>query len=212
MHRRLFWFWLAMFVFVAIPAKAQDSLLSTLQQFRKDYPTPMSKAQVGELLTRTAASKPGWVLLAKPQGNNCPAMGVKVSCDYLVWAATGQGFDVLRDSEGDAEPIWGKGDSFKSDRFVAVNIAPPDPPVVEPPAVPVSAQAQLDNIEKQNAVLIYQLLDVIAFLKEQQSMIAEIRKQQIDDRADVVNWLKEQQANNDGSGRAWWQILLGLGR
>lgn len=208
MRRRLFWFWLAMFVFVAIPAKAQDSLLSTLQQFRKDYPTPMSKAQVGELLTRTAASKPGWVLLAKPQGNNCPAMGVKVSCDYLVWAATGQGFDVLRDSEGDAEPIWGKGDSFKADRFVAVvpPVVPPvNPPLPPEPPIDFALLSQLVALEVKLSALEAQILQVQAQLKE-------IRAQQIDDRVDVVNWLKEQQANNDGSGRAWWQILLGLGR
>lgn len=208
MRRRLFWFWLAMFV--ALPAHGQPSLLATLQTLRATYPTPMSKEQIGELLTRAAQSSPGFVLLSKPQGNNCPAMGTRVSCDYLVWAATGQGFDVLQDSEGAAVPRWNRGTSgFPSSRFVAVTSAPP-PIVVPPPPVtpPVNLVPILTAIGELTALVKTQE-DTLAAL---QRTLDDVRKQQQDDRADVVAWLKKQQDISDGSGRAWWQILLGLGR
>lgn len=216
--KKLFWFWLALLE--ALPAHGQDSLLSTLQTIRAEYPTPMSKAQNGELLVRVAASRVGWVLLAKPSGNHCPAAGTFVSCDYLIFAATGQGFDVLRDSEGAGIPVWNRGDSFKPDRYVYVLpptvTAPPvvvQPPVFPPPPPdlgPVLTRLQdvKDALQQQDATL----EAVSAHLEAIDVKLAEIRQQQVDDRADVVAWLKAQQATSDGSGRPWWQVLLGLGR
>jgi hypothetical protein len=156
-------------------AFAQESLLANLQQLRKSFPTPMTKAQTGELLTWVAQSAPGWVLLSKPAGNNCPAMGTRVSCDYIVHAATGQGFDVLLDSEGAATPRWNKGTHFdKTDRFVSVGTANPpvEPPVVVvPPVVLPSLPAELDAILKQ-------VLKQIALLAEALK-VAETRDERI---------------------------------
>ena len=124
----------------AISVAAQPSLLPHLQTIRQQYPTPMSKPQIGELLTRVAQSEPGFVLLLKREGNNCPAMGTLVSCDYLVYAPTGQGFDVLRDQEGEAAPVWHQADSFTSERYVAVGLTPA--PVQPPAPVPTKPEPQ----------------------------------------------------------------------
>lgn len=119
------------------PVFAQPSLLGTLQAGRAQYPTPMAKAQLGELLTRVASSAPGWVLLAKPAGNNCPTpMAVFVACDILIYAPSGQGYDVFIDQEGAAIPAWQTSDHFSADRFVAVPAVPIQTPAPVP--VPVS--------------------------------------------------------------------------
>jgi hypothetical protein len=138
---------------VTAPALAQESLLPTLQTLRAQYPTPMSKAQLGELLTRTAQSTAGWVLLRKMEGNNCPAMGTSVSCDYLVYAPTGQGYDVLVDQEGSATPTWNSGgDVFTPDRYVAVNALPPPQPNPQPQPAPVTEwmDQRFNRLEAQN--------------------------------------------------------------
>ena len=136
---------------ITTTASAQG-LLPELKRLRAEYPTPLSKAQIGELLTRTAQFAPGWALLAKPAGNNCPAMGTKVSCDYIVDANTGQGYDVLLDSEGAATPRWNKGTMFSDrSRFVSVGtvvIIPPTPPVVPPVTPPVVDNGLRELLEK----------------------------------------------------------------
>lgn len=64
------------------------------------YPKPMTKAQQGEMLNAVAAQFPGWKLLGKKSGNNCPMPnGTLISCDYLVYGPTVTGFDVIG-SEG----------------------------------------------------------------------------------------------------------------
>src|SRR3990167_8186645 len=162
-----FWCWYT-------SAFAQDSLLPVLQQLRAEYPTPMSKAQVGDLLTRTARSRIGWVLYAKPDGSNCPAMNTRVSCDVLVYAATGQAFDVLRDSEGFGIPVWNRLDPASPDRYVYVDPVPVPTPPMPPPSQPeltailetltaldVRVQALSRTLAEQ-AALILAGLDVLA--------------------------------------------------
>lgn len=160
MRTRLFWFWLALFL--AVPAHGQDSLLPTLTVLRQRYPTPMTPQQIGELLTLTARSAPNWALLRKDAGNRCPSpMGVSISCDFLVFAPTGQGFDVLVDAENRGVPVWNRRDVFTPDRFVWPTVAPdvppappePPPPVIFPPPVvslppapPLVTQAQIEDL------------------------------------------------------------------
>lgn len=108
----------------AAPTAAQTSLLPTLQRFRSEYPTPMSPAQLAELLNRVAWEHraDGWGLLRKDSGNRCPApQQVFVSCDFLFHLPTLHGFDVLIASDTDAIPAWqGPHDmSNNVSRFVA---------------------------------------------------------------------------------------------
>ncbi|PYR52806.1 MAG: hypothetical protein DMF89_01380 [Acidobacteria bacterium] len=93
----------------AAPAFAQTSLQPTLEQLRPEYPTPMSPAQLAELLDRVAwlHRSEGWGLLRKDTGNRCPlSNGVPVSCDFLFHLPSRQGFDVLIRSDTDAVPAW----------------------------------------------------------------------------------------------------------
>ena len=125
-------------VFFATSATAQPvvSLLPTVQQIRAEYPTPMSPAQVGELLNRVAWQHraEGWGLLKKTGGNRCPApQGVEISCDILIHAPTVRHFDVLSDVEHGATPVWndvgpcvpGPASGCSMDRFVAPTGTPP---------------------------------------------------------------------------------------
>jgi hypothetical protein len=149
---------------LSAPALAQPSLLSTLQAFRAQYPTPMSAGQKAELLVRTAQTSPGWVLLLKmPPSTSCPtSWGALVACDILIYAATGQGYDVLIDQDNAARPSWQPSDVFTPDRFVAVPGAVPAPmpppvpvPVPMPPPVPplefsAAIQRLYDQAEKNH--------------------------------------------------------------
>ena len=77
-------------------ATAQTSLQPTLEQLRPQYPTPMSPAQLAELLDRTAwiHRAEGWGLLRKDTGNRCPlSNGVPISCDFLFHLPSKTGFE-----------------------------------------------------------------------------------------------------------------------
>ena len=180
--RRVAWITVFFYVFWTGGLFAQESLLPELQRLRPEYPTPMTKAQIGDLLTRVAASRPGYALLLKLTGNNCPAMHTRVSCDYIVATASGQGYDVLRDSEGFAIPVWNEGDRFTADRYVYVSVTPvPNPgtntPPVGTPAIDIKAEldALLDELVK--------LSEANEGLKAD---ILKIQAQQAQDRADVL--------------------------
>ena len=118
---------------VTSPALAQNSLLPTLQQVRGEFPQDWSHEDRGMFLNKVAwiHRAEGWGLLHKPGGNKCPTQQhVDVSCDYLVYKPTMQGFDVL---SNETVPVWQLGDSFitQPERWippVAAEIVPPDAP------------------------------------------------------------------------------------
>lgn len=151
------------------PAFAQEPPIATLEKYRALYPTPMSKAQLSEMLSRTAAEHPGWALLRKDAGNNCPTpSGVMASCDWLVYVPTRWGFDVLEDSDTLARPRATKdGQLAPNDEVVlpwAVAGAPPPPP---PPPDPVEPKqpAPVFSPEQIAAAVVAQLaptLDQVA--------------------------------------------------
>lgn len=93
---------------------AAQEVLGTLQSARAAYPTPMSKAQIAEMLNRAVSQHPGWALLRKDAGNNCPTPypGVSISCDWIVQASTRWGYDVLRDQEGAAVIVGSGGEAL----------------------------------------------------------------------------------------------------
>lgn len=81
--------------------------LETLRQLRKDYPTPMSREQNGELLNRFCLARPGYAMYSKPDGNSAIAPdGETISRDTIIDLVTLDGYDCLIDSEGKATPCW----------------------------------------------------------------------------------------------------------
>ena len=97
--------------------------LETLQSIRPNYPTPMSKDQLGEMLNRTAWIHrfEGYGLLSKTQGNNCrqPTTGKFISTDILTHADSFIHFDCLIDATGIAKPTWNNKGSFLPLLFVS---------------------------------------------------------------------------------------------
>jgi lysozyme len=129
---------------LAVSASAQPSLLGVLQFHRTRFPTPMSAQQTGQLLNDVAASTPGYALFAKSAGNRCPSpAGPDVSCDILVWTATGQAFDCLYDSDGLGTPTWNEvsGDPVPPSLWVQPVGSP------QPPPPPADLQRVLDAIQ-----------------------------------------------------------------
>ena len=122
----------------ALPVAAQDSVLPTLEALRGQYPTPMSEAQLGELLNRVAAQHrfEGWGLHKKDGGQRCPQpQGVSISCDLLVHGPTQNVYDVLVDSTGEARPMFQLVGTINSmANFVAPTVAAEPVPVPVPPS------------------------------------------------------------------------------
>ncbi len=120
--------------------------LETLQELRREYPTPMSPAQIGALLNAVAwvHRAEGYGLLKKPSGSNCPQpqTGAKVSKDILcvVDGSDLRLFDVLIDAEGKGSPTWGTKKPLQNLSLwtAPVDAAVPLPPTKpEPPPPPV---------------------------------------------------------------------------
>ena len=112
--------------------------LQTLESLRPNYPTPMTKDQLGEMLNRTAWIHrfEGYGLLSKPQGNNCrqPITGKLIATDILTHADTFIHYDCLKDATGVAEPIWQNKGPFIPTAFVS----PVDPTITIPlPPMPI---------------------------------------------------------------------------
>lgn len=148
-HRSL----LGMLILLLLPtlASAQD-VLPTLLELRPLYPTPMSKVQNAELLNRAALAHPGWRLLRKDSGNNCPTPNpaVHISCDWM-FSPEGWGFDVLRDQDGVGAPgKFGDGPLQAGQELVVPwgmdSPAPPSQPPSQPPVQVVNIQPALDRI------------------------------------------------------------------
>lgn len=92
------------------PTPAQrDALLGTLRTLRATYPTPMSEAQLGEMMNRAAWTHrvDGWQLLQKAT-NACPvaALGTTIWCDGLIHAPSVRHYDLIVDREGAARIDW----------------------------------------------------------------------------------------------------------
>lgn len=134
-------------------AGAQTPFLADVQTLRAQYPTPMTPAQLGELLNRLAwlHRTEGWGLLHKPQGNNCPGAGQIVSCDILVHAPSATHWDVLTDQEDAATPVFNPKGPIEVSRFVPPvdpgGSTPPSSPPVPPAVSEVLALLRLTRAE-----------------------------------------------------------------
>jgi hypothetical protein len=94
------------------------TMIQTLNAVRAEYPTNWSHEDRGKFLNKVA-----WIraqmgepfgLLRKPGGNRCPTpQKVDVSCDYLVYKPTMNGYDVLVNEQ---TPTW-KGLDSPTDNF-----------------------------------------------------------------------------------------------
>ena len=195
---RLPWGFVLLFVLLPLDASAQPNHLSALRVARAAYPTPMSPTQLGALLNEVAWEfrAEGWGLLSKTEGNKCPIpSGVPVSCDILVYYPTSTYFDVLRDSEGDAQPVWNKRGQIDVSRFVAPVGSPelPPPPMPEPPepgpALPLELQQQLTRIEQDGQVGLEVMAEVLKVVKEVQVDLAEHRTKMQQAAGWVQTWV-----------------------
>lgn len=127
---------IAVVLVCAVPAQAQPSLLADVTAERAKYGA-VTPANVAAILNAVAwrHRSDGWGLLEKTFGANCPAGRTSIACDILVHRPSGQHFDVLRDAEGSASPVWQNKGPIDLSRF----LAPVDPGVssggpVTPPA------------------------------------------------------------------------------
>jgi hypothetical protein len=130
----------------AQPPAIRDALTAS----RALYPTPMAPAQVSEMLSRALVNHPGWALLRKDGGNNCPTpyQGIGVSCDWIIDVPSGWGYDVLYDQEGTGRLVWSdgvpNGAGISTVPAWIVGTPTPAPPSPAPPSQPPSPSPGLD--------------------------------------------------------------------
>lgn len=136
-----------MLLLLTVTARAQESLLPTVQRVRATYGARMTEAEVGAMLNQIAWEHraDGWGLLRKTGGTRCPVpQGGEASCDILIHAPSVRHFDVLGDVDGAATPTWrdvgpcvlGPSSGCEMARFLAP-VPPSGQPVPEPQPVPV---------------------------------------------------------------------------
>lgn len=132
--------------------EAQTPIASTVATLRAQYPTPMTREQLGDLLIRAAQHHQGWGVLSKTTGNRCPSPVGEIACDILVDVATGVHFDVLANIEEDARPVWRDVGPIDRQRIIpiaALTADPPPPTKPDPPAAPPAADvARLEQLEQ----------------------------------------------------------------
>lgn len=118
---------------LAAPVSAQPpELMDALRAQRATKPTPMSKAQISDVLNRSVAQFPGWGMLRKDGGNVCPTPypGITISCDWVVNIPAMYGWDVITDSENLGEiKVGGQGPLQAGQTYVLPwpSEAPPTP-------------------------------------------------------------------------------------
>jgi hypothetical protein len=148
------------------------AVLCTLKTLRAEYPTPMSKGQLGAMLDRTVASHAGWRLYRKPQGNNCPQpmTGVPISCDIIVQThgLVGTMFDVLIDQDNAATPGWREvGETDDTEKWIrpvsgSTSPEPTPPPTPQPSDDVLNELRRLQETQTQIDAKVQQLLAEIA--------------------------------------------------
>lgn len=146
---------IAVVLVCAVPAQAQPSLLADVTAERAKYGA-VTPANVAAILNAVAwrHRSDGWGLLEKTFGANCPTGRTSIACDILVHRPTGQHFDVLRDAEGSASPVWQNKGPIDLSRFLAPvdpggasggPVTPPEPQV--PPVDIGPLLTRLDALE-----------------------------------------------------------------
>ena len=133
------------------PAQAQPSLLADVTAERARYGA-VTPSDVAAILNAVAwrHRSDGWGLLEKTFGANCPTGRTLIACDILVHRPSGQHFDVLRDAEGSASPVWQNKGPIDVSRF----LAPVEPPSIggtvtppEPQVPPVDLRPLLTRLD-----------------------------------------------------------------
>lgn len=114
----------ALVLLAAVRVSAQPSLLADVTAERAKYGA-VTPSDVAAILNAVAwrHRSDGWGLLEKTFGANCPTSRTTIACDILVHRPSGQHFDVLRDAEGSASPVWQNKGPIDVSRF----LAPEDP-------------------------------------------------------------------------------------
>lgn len=216
MKARLYWTFL--FVCIAPPVGAQENLLQALHAARAEFPTPMSKAQIGELLNAVAwdGRLLGWRLLGKASGNNCPTpAGALVSCDYLIHEPTLQGFDVLRDEDGAAEPQWnGPSDLSaviaRGERTI-VEPTGVSPEPITPNPIPNSGTNVPDLGTDVRAELDALLTELIKQGASLDALKSFIEQQIVALRKEHAEAFEHHEIDDSKPSKvAWWQIVLAV--
>jgi len=146
---------LAIVLVAAVPVSAQPSLLAdvTAERARFGAVTPADVAAILNAVAWRHRSE-GWGLLEKTFGANCPTATTRIACDILVHRPTGLHFDVLRDAEGSASPVWQNKGPIDVSRFLAPvdpgqsggPVTPPEPP--QPPVDLSPLLTRLDALER----------------------------------------------------------------
>lgn len=194
------WFLGALLVLLSVPVHAQDlgAINRAVREERAKYPpSNLSPAQLGQLLNDVAAKVPGWALLLKSGGSNCPqpVSGTPIACDILIHRDSARGCDVLASSETLAAPqdcaLFSDANVSDRSRYLPPMVVTPGPTPQPPTPNPQPPTPNPEPGAPPDTVLLLRIVSLLEEIKANQAtQNAALERAIVELKAEIAKGIK----------------------